>query len=232
MDELASLPDHHHDVHSRTRIVLRPLGSPLPLGLLALAPAGLLLSCLQIGAFPVSETKTVALLILGFAAPLELIAAVLCFFARDTIGGSGLGVFAGAWVASGLVLVSSPTGATSPAFGVFLLAIAVAMLVLVAAAAGGKAGPAAVMTVGSARFLLAGLYELDASVGVEHASAIVGFVLVSVAGYTSLATTIEDAHGQSKLPIGRRARAAMAIEGPFSKQLDGIEHEAGVRQQL
>ncbi len=75
-------------------IMLRPLGSPLPLGVLALAPAGLLLSCLQIGAFSVSESKTVALLVIAFAAPLELLAAIFCFLARDTLGGSGLGVFA------------------------------------------------------------------------------------------------------------------------------------------
>jgi hypothetical protein len=33
-------------IAARTRIMLRPLGSPLPLGLLALAPAGLLLTAL------------------------------------------------------------------------------------------------------------------------------------------------------------------------------------------
>ena len=104
-------------------MVLRPLGSPLPLGLLALAPAGLLLSALQVGAFSQSETTTVALLVLAFAAPLDAIAAVLCFLARDTLGGSGLGVFAGAWLASGLVLLTSPPNTTSPAFGTFLLAV-------------------------------------------------------------------------------------------------------------
>src|SRR5205085_12600943 len=127
---------------ARTRVVLRPLGSPLPLGLLALAPAGLLLSALQVGAFSQSETTTVALLVLAFAAPLDAIAAVLCFLARDTLGGSGLGVFAGAWLASGLVLLTSPPNTTSPAFGTFLLAASCAMLVLVAAAAGNKLGPA------------------------------------------------------------------------------------------
>ena len=219
-------------VAARTRIVLRPLGSPLPLGLLALAPAGLLLSCLQIGAFAQAEGKTVALIVLAFAVPLELIAAVLCFLARDTLGGSGLGIFAGAWLASGTVLLSTSPGATSPAFGVFLLAISAAMIVLVASAAGGKVGTAVVMVAGSARFLLAGLFELTSSIGVEHASAIVGFVLAGTAIYTSLATSLEDIHGTSKLPIGRRGRAADAIEGGMAVQLVGLENEAGVRQQL
>jgi uncharacterized protein len=217
---------------ARTRIMLRPLGSPLPLGLLALAPAGLLLSCLQLGAFSLAEGKSVALIVLTFAAPLELIAAVLCFLARDMLGGSGLGLFAGAWLASGTVLLSSPPGAASPAFGVFLLAISAAMIVLIASAAGGKAGPAAVMAVGSARFLLAGLYELTSSTGVEHAAAIVGFVLAGIAIYTSLATALEDIHGEGKLPIGRRGRAAAALQGDMGDQLAGLEREAGVRQQL
>lgn len=212
--------------------MLRPLGSPLPLGLLALAPAGLLLSCLQIGAFSLTEGKTVGLILLAFAAPLDLIAAVLCFLARDTIGGSALGIFAGAWLASGTVLLSSPPGATSPAFGVFLLAISAAMIVLVASAAGSKAGPAVVMVVGSTRFLLAGLYELTSAIGVAPAAAIVGFVLAGTAAYTSLATALEDVHGASRLPIGRRGRAATAIEGGMAEQLAGLEHEAGVRQQL
>lgn len=217
---------------SRTRIVLRPIGSPLPLGLLALAPAGLLLSCLQLGAFAASEASTVALIVLGFAVPLELIAAVLCFLSRDTVAGSGLGIFAGAWLASGLVLLSSAPGATSPAFGVFMLAIAGALLIIIGGAAGGKAGPAAVIAAGSARFTLAGLYELTGSRGLEHAAAIVGFVLVVTAIYSSLATEIEDVHGHSRLPLGRRKRAALALEGSFLDQLEGLEREAGVRQQL
>jgi succinate-acetate transporter protein len=219
-------------VAARTRIVLRPIGSPLPLGLLALAPAGLLLSCYQVGAFTTAEAGTVALIMLGFAVPLELIAAVLCFLARDGLAGTALGVFAGAWLASGLVLRSTTPGATSPAFGVFLLSIAGALAILVAGAAGGKAGPALVMSAGIARFLLAGLFELTGSIGVEHAASIVGFVLVGAAVYTSLATEIEDIQGESRLPIGRRQRAAVAMQGGFEDQLEGLEREAGVRQQL
>jgi len=39
-------------------------------------------------------------------------------------------------------------------------------------------------------------------------------------------------NGASVLPIGRRGRAASAIQGGFADQLAGLEHEAGVRQQL
>ncbi len=192
-------------VAARTRIVLRPLGSPLPLGLLAVAPAGLLLSCLQIGAFAQAEGKTVALIVFAFAVPLELIAAVLCFLARDTLGGSGLGIFAGAWLASGTVLLSTSPGATSPAFGVFLLAISAAMIILVASAAGGKAGTAVVMVAGSARFLLAGLFELTGSIGVEHAAAIVGFVLAGTC-HLHIARDLAGGHPWHKQAPDRAAR--------------------------
>jgi hypothetical protein len=67
---------------------------------------------------------------------------------------------------------------------------------------------------------------------VQHAAAIVGFVLVGTAAYTALATALEDVYGAAKLPIGRRGRAAAAIEGGMADQLAGLEHEAGVRQQL
>jgi hypothetical protein len=38
--------------------------------------------------------------------------------------------------------------------------------------------------------------------------------------------------GETKLPLGRRAMAAEALQGPFGRQLERIEHEAGVGRQL
>jgi hypothetical protein len=43
---------------------------------------------------------------------------------------------------------------------------------------------------------------------------------------------LEDVHGESTLPMARRGRAAAALEGGLPDQLAGLEHEAGVRQQL
>src|SRR3954469_16002242 len=86
-------------VGDRTRIVLRPIGSPLPLGLLALMCAGLLLSLEQLGTFPPDELKSVALILLGFVVPLMLVATIFSFLERDTVAGTALGLFAGAWLA-------------------------------------------------------------------------------------------------------------------------------------
>jgi succinate-acetate transporter protein len=214
------------------RVNLRPIGSPLPLGILALIPAGVTLSVLQIGGLQVSEGATVALVLIAFVAPLQLITSVLSFLARDTVAGTALGLFAGAWLATGLTLMSLPPGATSPALGVFLISVAACFLLLVAGAAFGKAGPAIVIVVGAARFLLAGLYEIDGSVGVEHAAAIVGFVLAGVALYTALATELEDVRGEIVLPLLRRGMARGALEAPLEAQVQKIEREAGIRQQL
>jgi uncharacterized protein len=215
-----------------TRIVLRPIGSPLPLGLLALFCAGILLSLLSVGALEPDQGRPIAFILLGFVVPLMLVASVLAFLARDTVAGTALGLFAGAWLASALVMLTSPPGQTSPAFGAFLLALGGGMVVLISGAAFGKAGPAAVLVFGAARFALAGLYEVTGSVGLAHVAGVVGFALAGAALYSSLATEIEDVRGAPKLPLGRRGQARAALEGSFEEQLHLLEHEAGVRQQL
>jgi succinate-acetate transporter protein len=214
-----------------TRIVLRPIGSPLPLGLLALVPAGVMLSCQQIGAIDVTEGRTIAFLLLGFVVPLQFAATILAFLARDSVAGTGLGLFSGAWLASALTLLNAKPGSTSHAFGVFLLSVGAGMIVVVAGASFGKVGPALVITVGAVRFVLSGLYELTANTGVEHAAAVIGFILAGVALYSAVATEVEDVSGP-KLPLGRRGPAKAALEEPLSAQLARIEHEAGVREQL
>jgi uncharacterized protein len=219
-------------VRDRTRIILRPIGSPLPLGLLALMCASVLLALQQIGAIPTTETKTIALVLLGFVAPLMLVATVFSFLARDTVAGTALGLFTGAWLATSLNLLAAAPGQTSKTLGVFYLALAASFAVIIVGASFGKAGPAVVIVFGVARFLLAGLYELTADVGLEHAAAIVGLGLAVAALYSALATEIEDVQGQVKLPMGRRAAAHDALAGPFDSQLERIEHEAGVRNQL
>lgn len=224
--------DDPHALAELTRITLRPIGSPLPLGLLALVPAGVVLGLLQLGALRLDQTRTVALLLLGFVVPLMLLSSVFAFLARDTVAATGLGLFGGTWLATALALLSGRPGATSPALGVFLLCVGGGLVVLVASASFGKLGPALVIVVGAARFVVAGLYELNGSRGLEHAGAILGLCLAGTALYSALATAVEDVHGSSKLPMLRRRQAADAISGPFDAQLERIEHEAGVRQQL
>jgi succinate-acetate transporter protein len=217
---------------AHTRIVLRPIGSPLPLGLLALMSAGVLLSLQQIHALAVDQGRTIALILIAFVVPLQLLASVLGFLARDSVAGTAFGVLSGAWLATALVTLSSRSGATSPALGAFFFCLAVALVVLITGASFGKTGPAVVIVAAAVRFLVTGLYEITADTGLQNAAAIIGFALAVTALYAALATEVEDVRGALKLPLGRRAKARDALEGGFEEQLDGLEHEAGVRQQL
>jgi succinate-acetate transporter protein len=214
-------------------VTLRPLGSSLPLGALALVPAGLLMSGLQLGWFAPAEATTIAFVLLGFAVPLQFVASVFAFLARDSLVGTGFAVFTGIWLAFGLTEVSGSVGQTSHVLGVFFLACATVFAILMAGGiAGGKAAAGAVILSGSARFVLSGLFELTGSTGVEQAAGVVGLVFVAVAAYVGLATLLEDNAHRSILPIGRRGSARTAIDTGLHAQMDAVKREAGVREQL
>lgn len=216
-----------------TRVMLRPLGSPLPLGAFTLVPAGLLLAGFQLGWFTAHDAKAIPLLLLGFAAPLQFSSSVLAFMARDALVATGFGIFTGVWLAFGLVGLSAGLTATNPVLGVFFLACGGLFALLMSGGfAGGKAAAGAVILAGSARFILSGLYEVIGTTGLEHAAGIVGLVFVGVAGYVGLATLLEDTAKRRLLPIGRRARARAAIDEGLGAQLGELENEAGVREQL
>ena len=100
------------------RVVLRPIANPLPLGFLALAGGTLLVSGLQLGWLAPAQGDDVALCVLAFVFPLQLVASVFGFLGRDVVAGTGMGVLAGTWLAIALVTLSAPApGATSDALG-------------------------------------------------------------------------------------------------------------------
>ncbi|MFE9636172.1 hypothetical protein [Streptomyces sp. NPDC006463] len=68
---------------SRRPLCVRPPGTPVPLGFLALAGGAFVTAALQVGWAP-------------FAFPLQLLASVLDFRARDTGFGTAMAVLAGA----------------------------------------------------------------------------------------------------------------------------------------
>jgi succinate-acetate transporter protein len=215
------------------RVMLRPIGSSLPLGAFALVPSGLLLAGSQLGWFSTTDEKMIPLLLLGLAVPLMLVASVLAFMGRDALVGTGFGIFAGTWLAYSLAAMSGPPGRVSHALGVFFLGIAALFAMLTGGGlAGGKAAAGIVILMGSARFLVSGIYELTGTAGLEHAAGIVGLVFVAVAAYVGFATLLEDSARRTILPIGRRGVARAAFAEGLGAQLDELEHEAGVREQL
>jgi len=220
-------------VGAATRIMLRPVGNPLPLGFLALAGATLLVSGLQLEWLAPTDGQDVALILIAFVFPLQLASSVFGFLARDVVAGTGMGVLAGTWLSIALVtLTASPPGSVSDALGLFLLLAALAMLVPAAAASTGKLVPALVLATTALRFATTGLYQLTEGDGWKTAAGVIGLVLCALAVYAALAMALEDARRETVLPLGRRADGRSAVGGGLEDQVARLEREAGVREQL
>jgi uncharacterized protein len=207
-------------MNAPARVMLRPIGNPLPLGFLALAGATLLVSGLQLGWLSESEGKDVALILIAFVFPLQLITALFGYLGRDVVAGTGMGILTGTWLSVGLVTLTSPAGSTSDALGLFLLLAAVAMLVPTIAAVSGKLVAVVVLSTTSLRFACTGLYELTASDTWKDIAGVVGLALCAIAVYAALAIALEEARRTTVLPTGRRGSGA------------DVEDEPGIRAQL
>jgi succinate-acetate transporter protein len=208
------------------------MGNPLPVGFLALAGGTLVLGGLQLGWVEPSEGKNVALILLAFVVPLQFLAAVLGFLSRDVVAGTGMGILSGTWLSIGLVELTNPPGSTSDALGLLLLLAGLALLVPAAAAATGKLVPLVVLSTAGLRFAVTGIYQLTPSGGLEKAAGITGLVLCALGVYGALALALEDARGETVLPLLRVGAGRTALQDGFEAQLARVEHEAGVRGQL
>ena len=213
-------------------IFLRPIASPLALGFLALGGATLVLSGSQLGWFPLSETKYVALALMAFGASLQLLSSIFGFLARDPVTATGMGILAASWLTIGLIKLNSAPAQTSAVLGVFLVFAGAALLVPALGAAFGKLVPAVVLLTAALRFFLTGLYQLSENPGLQYAAAIVGLALLAVALYAALSLAIEDVRRKTVLPVLRVGAGKASVEGSAADQIEGIEHEAGVREQL
>jgi uncharacterized protein len=214
------------------QVMLRPLANPLPLGFLALGVATLLLSGVQLQWLPPEDAATVAVILFVFVAPLQLLASILGFLARDPVAGTGMGILAGTWAAVGLVTLRSPVGTTSHTLGLLLLVSAAAMLVPALGALEAKLFPAIVLATTALRFLLTGVYQLSGVTGWKVAGGVTGVVLCALALYAATAFMIEETSHRSWLRLGRRSSGRRAITGDLGQQLEHIASEAGVREQL
>lgn len=214
-----------------TRVVLRPIGSPLPLGFLGLFVATLSFSSVQLGWIPQSQGSTVALAALGLTVPVQLLASVFGFLARDPVAGTGMGILAGTWAAVGLATLTSPAGATSPGLGMVLVASGLAMLV---PAVGGreKVVAATVMGLSALRFLVTGVAELSAAPAWMTVAGWTGVLLAAISLYAALAFELEGTDKHDVLPLWRRGAAASAVQQDEADQRADVAREPGVRTQL
>jgi succinate-acetate transporter protein len=200
------------------RVVLRPLATPLPLGFLALVLATVAFSAVQLGWVLPPEGRIAGLTAVFATVPLQLLASVMGFLARDPVAATGMGVLTGTWAVVGLTTLTSPAGATSRELGVFLLTAGICMLVP-AVSAGSKLVPAAVMGLAGVRFAVTGAYHLTGSPHWKTAAGWAGLVLGVVALYAALALELEGSHRRTVLPLGRRGETRVADDPGVRPQL-------------
>lgn len=211
---------------------LRPIGTPLPLGLLGLAGGTTVLAGLQLGWFPLRESVVAGLILLAFAVPLQLLASVYGFLTRDSVVGSAMGVLAGTWFATGLTLLSSLPGSTSGAIGLLLVTAAVCLLVPLLSAAGNKPVASVVLLIAAARFAATGVYELSAVPGWKTVAGILGVVLGGAAVCAALAFESESGPGRKLLPTLRTGPGRWQMTEPADYEVADVHHEPGVRKAL
>jgi uncharacterized protein len=217
------------DLRSMTRIVLRPIGSPMPLGFFTVAIDSALVSALQWGAIPASADRSVGLVVFP-AFVVQAIVGVFAFLGRDSLAATLMLSFATTWMVDALVFWFHPAGADD-ALGTFLIVFAVFATIMLLAAFP-KRALAAVLIVAVPRFLVSGVADVTGSQPVSQAAAVLGFLLAAVALYAAFALLWEDTRGQEILPVGRLGLALHATQGSLAIQLRDIERQAGVRRTL
>jgi succinate-acetate transporter protein len=186
-------------------------------------------SALQLGWVPPTDGRVVALVVLAFTAPLQLLVSVLGFRARDTVAGTGMGLLSGTWAMVGLVLLTSPPGSTSDALGIALIGAGVALAVP-ALSATGKVAAAVVLGTASVRFVVTGVAQVTGSAGWQDAAGLIGLLLAVLALYAATAFAVEDVQQSAVLPVFRRGRGR--IGAPGSDQAADLARAPGVRAQL
>jgi succinate-acetate transporter protein len=210
-----------------TAAVVRPLASPLPLGFLGLFLATVSFAALQLHWVADSQSHTIALAVLASTVPLQLLACVMGFLARDPAAATGMGLLAGGWGAASLATLSAPPGTTSGGLGVVLCCVGMA-LVVPAVAALTKPAACVVMGVSAVRFGTTGVGQLRGSDSWLTAAGWVGLVLAVVSVYAAVAFELERRPGSSPVPVGRRAGR------PEDQGVDAssVAREPGVRGRL
>lgn len=211
------------------RIFLRPIGSPLTLGMSGLAIASLVQSGLDLHWLAAGQSRDVGLILLSVPFVLQIVACVFSYLARDGATGAAIGVLSVSWLAQGLVHVTSPPGSRSGALGLMLLAAGGTLALSGAAVATAKPLPGAVFVLAALRFVLSGISLLGGGAFFEHAGGILGLIVVAMAGYCVLAFELEGLQHRPVLPTFRRGVAAAGAANPAGAT-DGLAQEPGVRQ--
>jgi succinate-acetate transporter protein len=154
------------DLRAMTRIVLRPIGSPMPLGFFTVAIDSVLVSALQWGLLPAIDRRAVALIVFP-AFVVQVIVGIFAFHGRDSIAATLMMSFATTWLVDALIFYQDPPGATA-ALGIFFVVFAVFAAFMLASALP-KRALAAVLVVAVPRFGIAGIADIAGSQALSQA---------------------------------------------------------------
>jgi succinate-acetate transporter protein len=212
------------------RVVLRPIGSPLSLGMAGLGIASLVQSGFDLHWVAPSQATNVGLILLAVPFMLQALACVFSYLARDAAAGTSLGVLATSWLAIGLVHISSAPGSRSGALGLMLLASGGMLALGAISVSTAKPLPGVIFLAAALRFVLAGIYELGAAAAWGTAAGVLGLVIIGGAAYCALAFELEGQQRRTVIPTFRRGRGRVALVGDSEAAVDDVAHEPGVRQ--
>jgi succinate-acetate transporter protein len=230
--ETAVVDEARRRVEALTRITVRPIGSPTGLGLFGLAAATLVLAGLQLGWAEQAEGKKVALILLAFPFLAQLLASIWSTLARDGVAATAMGVLAltGSRPPSSCSRRSRARRATRSGSCSSSPLPRMALTALVATLS--KIAIGLIFFTAALRFFLGGMHQLTGNEGWEDAAGVVGLVLCGLAIYGAFAAELEDAQGETVLPIGRRMKGRLALAGSLDEQMKQAPNEPGVRLQL
>lgn len=212
------------------RIYLRPIGSPLSIGMAGLGIASLIQSGYDLRWIAGSEALKAGLILIAVPFVMQGLATIFAYLARDGAAGGALGVLASTWLAVGLVHVAAHADRRSGALGLLLLASAGMLGLAAVAVMSAKPLPATVFGLEALRFAGAGIYELGGPTFWRDFAGIAGLVVIAGAAYCALAFALEDQQRRPVLPTLRRGRGRAAVVGAPAEALDDVLHDPGVRQ--
>ena len=228
VDESANLSEQQAAV----RIVLRPYASALPLGCFAFGIGNALLAALGLHWIPASEKGTLAVMLLGFVGPLEFVPCVMAFLSRDTGAATAMGIFASAWIVTGIQLLSSDPATPSRATALFLILLAICLVILTVVTFSGKPLLGVLLSTAILRSISAAICQYGIHGGMDAVNAILDAMVALLAFYSGLAFLLEDIQQKPNRMTFRRKAAKEAVQGTLLDQVKHISNEAGVRQQL
>lgn len=229
---MADSESDRKETQAITRVVLRPYASALPLGFFAFGVGNALLSCFALHWIPLAESNVLAIMLLAFVAPLELIPCILAFLSRDTGGATAMGIFSASWVVQGVLLTKGNPEAPSAAMGIFLLLLASFLAILAFVTFASKPLLGVLLIIALLRSIGASLIQFGIRGAVASITAGLGLLITLFSIYGGLGFLLEDVKQRPLAMTFRRGQAKAAMEGDLQHQLKRVATEAGVRQQL